>query len=74
MDRQQYITKQLNLNSNIQQAEIERKWRVFEEEQAQIELAMRMSQISSSMVGVSLWEELLYMSIDYMDDELNYVG
>jgi archaellum component FlaF (FlaF/FlaG flagellin family) len=74
MNKDQYITKQLNLNSNIQQAEIERKWRVYEEEQAQIELAMRMSQISSSMVGVSLWEELLYMSIDYMDDELNYVG
>jgi len=72
MDRQQYANKHLNLN--IHQAEIERKWRVYEEEQAQMELAMRMSQISSSMVGVSLWEELLYMSIDYMDDELNYVG
>jgi hypothetical protein len=72
MDRQQYIDKHLHFN--IQQAEIERKWRVYEEEQAQIELAMRMSQISSSMVGVSLWEELLYMDLDYMDDELNYVG
>jgi hypothetical protein len=71
MDRQQYANKHINLN--IHQAEIERKWRVYEEEQAQMELAMRMSQISSYMVGASLWEELLYMSIDYMDDELNYV-
>jgi hypothetical protein len=71
MDRQQYANKHLNLN--IHQAEIERKWRVYEEEQAQMELEMRMSQISSYMVGVSLWEELLYMTIDYMDDELNYV-
>jgi hypothetical protein len=72
MDRQQYANKHLNLN--IHQAEIERKWRVYEEEQAQMELAMRMSQISSYMVGASLWEELLYMGIDYMDDELDYVG
>ena len=43
-------------------------------EQQEIDFALRMSQSASSMVGAPLWEELLYMSIDYMDDELNYVG
>jgi hypothetical protein len=73
MNKDQYITKQLNLNSNIQQAEIERKWRVFEEEQAQMELAMRIAQNISSISGTSVLIELLYMVIDYMEDELDYV-
>jgi len=72
MDRQQYANKHINLN--IHQAEIDRKWALHMREQQEIDFALRMSQSASSMVGASLWEELLYMSIDYMDDELNYVG
>jgi hypothetical protein len=72
MDRQQYANKHINLN--IHQAEIDRKWALHMREQQEIDFALRMSQSASSMVGAPLWEELLYMSIDYMDDELNYVG
>jgi len=73
MNKQRYVTNQLNLNSNIQQAEIERKWRMFEEEQAQMELAMRIAQNISSMSGTFVLRELLYMDVGYMEDELNYV-
>jgi len=73
MNKQRYVTNQLNLNSNIQQAEIERKWRMFEEEQAQMELAMRIAQNISSMPGTFVLRELLYMDLGYMEDELNYV-
>jgi hypothetical protein len=73
MDRQRYAANQRILNANIQQAEIERKWRVFEEEQAQMELAMRIAQNISSMPGTFVLRELLYMDLGYMDDELNYV-
>jgi hypothetical protein len=73
MNKQRYVSNQLNLNSNIQQAEIERKWRMFEEEQAQMELAMRIAQNISSMPGTFVLRELLYMDLGYMEDELNYV-
>jgi len=73
MNKQRYVSNQLNLNSNIQQAEIERKWRMFEEEQAQMELAMRIAQNISSMSGTFVLRELLYMDVGYMEDELNYV-
>jgi hypothetical protein len=73
MDKQRYIANQHILHSNIQQAEIERKWRVFEEEQAQMELAMRIAQNISSIGGTSVLVELLYMDLGYMEDELNYV-
>jgi len=73
MNKQRYVSNQLNLNSNIQQAEIERKWRMFEEEQAQMELAMRIAQNISSMPGTFVLKELLYMDLGYMEDELNYV-
>jgi len=73
MNKQRYVSNQLNLNSNIQQAEIERKWKMFEEEQAQMELAMRIAQNISSMPGTFVLKELLYMDLGYMEDELNYV-
>jgi len=73
MNKQRYVSNQLNLNSNIQQAEIERKWRMLEEEQAQMELAMRIAQNISSMPGTFVLKELLYMDLGYMEDELNYV-
>ena len=72
-DKQRYIDNQRTLNANIQQAEVERKWRVFEEEQAQMELAMRIAQNISSIGGTSVLRELLYMDLGYMEDELNYV-
>lgn len=73
IDKQKYIDLQLNLNANIQQAEIERKWRVFEEEQEQMKLAFRAAQNVSALSGTSILLELLYMDLGYMEDELNYV-
>lgn len=73
IDKQKYIDLQLNLNANIQQAEIERKWRVFEEEQEQMKLAFRVAQNVSALSGTSILLELLYMDLGYMEDELNYV-
>jgi hypothetical protein len=72
MDRQQYANKHLNLN--VQQSEIDRKWALHMREQQEIDFALRMSQSASSMVGSSIWEELLYMDLSYMEDELDYVG
>jgi hypothetical protein len=46
---------------------------MFEEEQAQMELAMRIAQNISSMPGTFVLRELLYMDLGYMEDELNYV-
>ena len=67
MEKQQYISKHLNLN--IQQSELDRKWRLYVREQEEMELMLRTSQSTTSTSG----KDLLYMDTDYMEDELNYV-
>jgi len=67
MDRREYTNKHLGLN--IQQSEIDRKWALHLREQEEIDFALRVSQSMSA----SFWEDYLYMDLDYMEDELNYV-